>query len=52
MEQSQVALAIYGTSRTRDGATTFPPPHSASKTRVNALVPGEGQGGGANAVQP
>jgi LDH2 family malate/lactate/ureidoglycolate dehydrogenase len=24
----------------------FPPPHSASQTRVNALMPGEGQGGG------
>src|SRR6266851_2377636 len=23
-----------------------PPPHSASKTRVNALMPGEGKGGG------
>src|SRR5436309_14142137 len=24
-----------------------PPPHSASQTRVNALMPGEGRGGGA-----
>jgi glycosyltransferase involved in cell wall biosynthesis len=31
----------------RDDAAASPPPHSASKTRVNALVPGEGQGGGA-----
>ena len=30
----------------------FPPPHSASKTRVNALMPGEGQGGGWVHVAP
>jgi uncharacterized protein len=28
------------------GPLPHPPPHSASKTRVNALMPGEGRGGG------
>ena len=27
-------------------ALSFPPPHSPSKTGVNALMLGEGQGGG------
>jgi hypothetical protein len=30
----------------RGRATASPPPHSPSKTGVNALSPGEGQGGG------
>jgi acyl-CoA synthetase (NDP forming) len=37
------------TSVATSRATSSPPPHSASKTRVNALMRGEGQGGGQQA---
>src|SRR5207237_6003864 len=39
--------AAYVSGYLRTGPLPYPPPHSASETRVNALVPGEGGGGGA-----
>src|SRR5215510_14545561 len=46
----ELGAGVSGVSENASAAAlASPPPHSASKTRVNALMRGEGQGGGTDA---